>query len=453
MTTAGSRARRTPPPRRPRRPLGRVADVRLSTGSGRAGSARDGRPPPRPGTGADVGPTRARSPSPIHDVEPATVSRLLRADPRLARRPRRRARDAARHPGARSAPGSSSGALSSRPGCSTAATAAIAIAQPGPAPPPVCAGPAPLRTAAHRLAGRHAPPSFPGLDARRDAGVGRGGGARSARAGLEPRGFVAPRLRLHAGAALRARRVVRVVGDAAAACGDRTTRRRSPRTACLGTSSRAKLALSPRCSSPAGARTAGRVLRSTCTPPTSSTRGTCWRSSPCCSAPAAAGRVTYDELRLTWRRPILPPASGEPGVAAALVKLLRPHSRSPVDAERCCRHGAGAGTSPRRRCWSSRPAGHRSQARVLGLGRRRGDRRGARARRRRPSNGSRSRASTPPATPGESEPAVALRRAWRRSRRIASSSFSHPEGDRDYREDERPRGRRAALRRAGRRTR
>ena len=69
-------------------------------------------------------------------------------------------------------------------------------------------------------------------------------------------------------------------------------------------------------------------------------------------------------------------------------------------------------------------------------------------RRRRRSSGSRRPASTPPATPARASRRSRCRTRWPRSRPTGSLVFSHPEGDRDYREDKGLADAESALRRS-----
>ena len=138
---------------------------------------------------------------------------------------------------------------------------------------------------------------------------------------------------------------------------------------------------------------------------------TTWRSS-CCA-----------RRRLTCR------ARGKPSPheTAGRDTGARRRRRAPHRPRRRGRRRRGARRLPRR---------EPLQGRVLGLRLRRGDRRRRTAPRRRPSSASRSRASTPPATPARASPP---RRSRTRSRRSSADRivvFSHPEGDRDYREDD-----------------
>ena len=140
--------------------------------------------------------------------------RALRADPRLARRPRGRPRDAARDPGARPAP-----VLPAPP-----RPRRLAARLPRPRRRDRPARLPPPREPARRPR-RSSPAS---TRSRRSASIAAGRRV-LALAGVEPRGFVAPGVRLHAGAAPRAGRRLRLVGDAAALRRPRPRARSRPR--------------------------------------------------------------------------------------------------------------------------------------------------------------------------------------------------------------------------------
>ena len=119
------------------------------------------------------------------------------------------------------------------------------------------------------------------------------------------------------------------------------------------------------------------------------------------------------------------------GGSAARMKLLVV-TPEPVDAAPCARRSArGGGRRGARRLPRRQPLGSRSGSPTP-------TRRSRRPRppRRRRSSGSRRRASTPPATPARPSPPVAIQDALATFAADRIVVFSHPEGDRDYREDD-----------------
>ena len=122
-----------------------------------------------------------------------------------------------------------------------------------------CAGRGPLRRPLAAWQGGAAA-EFPGLDASETDASVEAGRRMLARAGLEPRGFVAPAYAYTPALRAALAQSLRLVGDAARRCWRADARPAARPALCLGTSSRLKLALSPLIVR-AGAATAGRVLR------------------------------------------------------------------------------------------------------------------------------------------------------------------------------------------------
>ena len=295
----------------------------------------------------------------------------LRADPRLAGRPRRRPGHAAGDPGGGAAPVLPALARAGRRGCSTAATRATrspstgsSTAAPG-APHPLARGCAPVP-------GRRGG----GVPRARRGGDRRLPGRRPARAeqaGVPPRGFVAP------GYAY-----TRALRDQLAERFDwwATLLRRHGR-ACTrprsGSGPRAASSARPRrCWCARARRPRGGCCGWTCTRPTSITRATCTRSRPCCSAPSGASRsptTTSAEavLRANWREGVRRDgtASRSPvrrrGATSTSGTGTRAFTRSPGRTSirrgrgrscgRCCARGAPTGSSRTRRSGRRRRAG------------------------------------------------------------------------------------------------
>ena len=219
--------------------------------------------------------------------------RALRRDPRLAGRARRRPRDAARDPGRRPArvrrPLARAGRLAARP------RRGRRRRRPARLPPP----PHPPRRAAARLARAAAraatPPSSPGCPPNATSAAVRAGRSVLPTPAIEARGFVAPGFAYTP--ALR-----RELDEHASTGGRRDTRVHRRGGTAVDRAGRAAWAARPRSSARcrrsacAPAARARRCCGSRCTPRTSTTRGTCARSSGCCSRSDERRDVTYDEL-------------------------------------------------------------------------------------------------------------------------------------------------------------
>ena len=205
--------------------------------------------------------------------------RALRADPRLARRPRRRPRHAAGHPGPRPA---------SVPRPPAGPRRVAGRARTGGRRRRPARLPAP-RPAAGRGAARRG--EFIGLDGAETRRAVPAGRRVLKLAGIQPRGFVAPGYAYTTRCARRSRRPS-TGGRALAAAPRRRARRLAPALA-LGTSALKRLELAGVVR--AGARCRATSCGSTSTRPTSTTRAT-WARSRRSSRRAAAAAVTYDEL-------------------------------------------------------------------------------------------------------------------------------------------------------------
>ena len=217
----------------------------------------------------------------------------LRADPRLARRPRRRPRDAAGHPGAAAAPVHALARPSWPTGCSTAATPATR------SPSTASSTGGRARAAAARPCGSWQggdAAEFPGPDADATAAGVEAGRRILAAAGLPPRGFVAPgyaytgalRAAPRRSASTGGRRCSRLHGRAPSRSPGAVPRHVRPRSSAR----RRRRSCAPARPLPAS------CCGSTCTRPTSTTRATCSRSSGCCER---AARRDGGDLR----RPLL----------------------------------------------------------------------------------------------------------------------------------------------------
>ena len=171
----------------------------------------------------------------------------------------------------------------------------------------------PSRSRARCAAGRAAsPPSTPGWTRRRRSPPSTPAASVLTGAGLKPRGFVAPGYAYTS--ALRDHLATRFDWWATLLALRGNARARTRPRSRSGTSSPLK-----RAASPALVRAGRGAVRAaccgwTCTPPTSTTRATCSRSSGCSGAPRDRVAVTYDDLcyEAQARRPARQLAPGHP---------------------------------------------------------------------------------------------------------------------------------------------